>query len=84
MDAIVAISLIESSLDQTSLFNSVNILHTSFSDNPEKEYREQAKLILSKLDLQKIWKEEFLNKDSNLNISPDKESLKKEIIHEQL
>jgi hypothetical protein len=84
MDAIVAISLIESSLDQTSLFNSVNILHTSFSDNPEQEYREQAKLILSKLDLQKIWKEEFLNKDSNLNISPDKESLKKEIIHEQL
>ena len=42
MDAVVAITLMESSLDQGSLFASVNILHTSFPTKPENEYKEQG------------------------------------------
>ena len=80
MDAIVAISLIESSLDQTSLFSSVNILHTSFSNNPEQEYQEQAKMILSKLNLEKIFKElDITDKKSKLSNTDDNDSLENEI-----
>jgi len=56
MDVIVAITLLESSLDQS---NSLNILHTSFSNTPEIEYSNQAKIILSKLDLKEFIKPEF-------------------------
>ena len=44
MDAIVAITLMECSLNKTSFFGDVNILHTSFPDEPEVEYSNQGEL----------------------------------------
>lgn len=46
MDAIVAITLMECSLSKTSFFGSVNILHTSFPEDPEVEYLNQGLLQL--------------------------------------
>lgn len=45
MDTIVAITLMECSLNKTSFFGSVNILHTSFPEDPEVEYSNQGFLI---------------------------------------
>lgn len=42
MDAVVAITLIECSLNKSASFGDVNILHTSFPDNPELEYQDQS------------------------------------------
>lgn len=67
MDVIVAITLLESSLDQSNLLTSLNILHTSFSNTPEKEYLNQASMILKKLNLEEFINDEF----EELNISID-------------
>ena len=42
MDAVVAITLIECSLNRTSAFGTVNILHTSFPCDAEEEYLHQG------------------------------------------
>lgn len=42
MDAVVSITLIECSLNRSSSFGNVNILHTSFPDNAEIEYKNQG------------------------------------------
>lgn len=83
MDAIVAISLMESSLDQSSLFNSVNILHTSFSDEPEREYIEQAEMILTRLKLRDIFKEEREMYDACFDTATYKDSLNREMTFTQ-
>jgi DNA helicase MCM9 len=49
MDTIVAITLMECSLNKTSFFGSVNILHTSFPEDPEVEYSNQGFLLLFKI-----------------------------------
>jgi DNA helicase MCM9 len=43
MDAVVAITLMECSLNKSASFGNVNILHTSFPDNAEIEYLNQGK-----------------------------------------
>lgn len=42
IDAVVSITLIECSLNKSASFGDVNILHTSFPDNAEMEYRKQG------------------------------------------
>ena len=42
MDAVVAITLMECSLNKSASFGNVNILHTSFPDNAEIEYMNQG------------------------------------------
>ena len=42
MDAVVCITLIECSLNKSSAFGDVNILHTNFPDNGEIEYKTQG------------------------------------------
>ena len=42
MDAVVAITLIECSLNKSASFGNVNILHTHFPDNAEIEYINQG------------------------------------------
>lgn len=46
MDAIVAITLVECSLNKTASFGNVNILHTSFPEDAESEYRNQGLYLL--------------------------------------
>jgi DNA helicase MCM9 len=47
MDAVVAITLMECSLNnETSFFGKVNILHTGFPLDPETEYADQGNIII--------------------------------------
>ena len=43
MDAIVAVTLMESSMCSASLISSMNPLHTSFPSSPEEMYKNQGK-----------------------------------------
>jgi DNA helicase MCM9 len=42
MDAVVAITLMECSINKTASFGNVNILHTSFAEDAEIEYQNQS------------------------------------------
>uniref|UniRef100_A0A6B0VDE3 DNA helicase n=1 Tax=Ixodes ricinus TaxID=34613 RepID=A0A6B0VDE3_IXORI len=53
-DAVVAVSLMESSMQSSALVENVDALHTGFAEDPEGEYRNQAKLILARLGLHDI------------------------------
>lgn len=57
-DALVAVSVMESSMQGAALLGGVNALHTSFPENPEDEYQKQAFLILSHLGLEHLLGEE--------------------------
>lgn len=59
-DAVVAVSLMEASLQSAVMLGGVNALHTSFPDNPEDEYVSQAQLILTRLGLMDLLEEELL------------------------
>jgi DNA helicase MCM9 len=43
-DAVVAVSLVESSMQGSALFGGTDALHTSFPHNPMEEYRVQGEL----------------------------------------
>ncbi|XP_071501426.1 uncharacterized protein [Diadema antillarum] len=57
-DAVVAVSVVESSMQGAALLGGVNALHTSFPEDPEDEYKKQASLILSHLGLEHLLLEE--------------------------
>ncbi|GLH03509.1 DNA replication licensing factor Mcm2 [Gryllus bimaculatus] len=59
-DAIISISLVESSMQGAALLGEVNALHMSFPSNPMEAYYKQAQLILQQLDLKDIWEQELL------------------------
>ena len=50
-DAIVAVTCVECSMQNSALLGSMNALHTRFPDDPCEEYSRQAKLILKRLKL---------------------------------
>ncbi|EDO42446.1 predicted protein [Nematostella vectensis] len=50
-DAVVAVTCVECSMQNTALLGCMNALHTRFPDDPEQEYKQQAKLILKRLGL---------------------------------
>ncbi|XP_066994088.2 uncharacterized protein [Anabrus simplex] len=60
-DAVVAVSLVESSMQSAALLGGINALHTSFPEDPTQEYKIQVDLILQKLGLQQILQEELLH-----------------------
>ncbi|XP_032999579.1 DNA helicase MCM9 isoform X1 [Lacerta agilis] len=62
-DAVTVVSVMESSMQGGALLGGVNALHTSFPENPLEQYRMQCKLILEKLELQDILREEFQRLD---------------------
>ncbi|XP_057860772.2 probable DNA helicase MCM9 isoform X2 [Cryptomeria japonica] len=52
LDAISAIICVESSMTTSAILDNVgNVLHSSFTENPDEEYAKQEKLILEKLNL---------------------------------
>lgn len=53
-DAVVAVALMEVSMQSSALVENVDALHTGFAKNPEKEYRNQARIILGRLGLHDI------------------------------
>nr|XP_050045792.1 DNA helicase MCM9-like isoform X1 [Dermacentor andersoni] len=58
-DAVVAVALMEVSMQSSALVENVDALHTGFATDPEKEYRNQAKVILTRLGLLDILDEEL-------------------------
>ncbi|XP_052272187.1 DNA helicase MCM9-like isoform X2 [Dreissena polymorpha] len=58
-DAVVAVTLMESSMQGAALLGGVNALHTAFPANPEEEYRIQAQLILQRLECQDLLEDEL-------------------------
>lgn len=51
-DAIVAVTCVECSMQNSALLGSMNALHTRFPDEPQEEYSRQANLVLKRLNLE--------------------------------
>lgn len=60
VDAIFAISLVDLSMQDCTLEDTVDALHSTFLKHPEFDYLCTAKKLLTKLNLNDIWKEELL------------------------
>ncbi|BFZ04942.1 hypothetical protein BsWGS_07980 [Bradybaena similaris] len=58
-DAVVAVTLMESSMQGAALLGAVNTLHTAFPQDPDVEYVSQVELILTRLGLLDILEEEM-------------------------
>ncbi|CAC5391947.1 MCM9 [Mytilus coruscus] len=58
-DAVVAVTLMESTMQGAALLGGVNALHTAFPDSAEEEYKLQAKLVLNRLSLTDILEDEM-------------------------
>ncbi|XP_041367833.1 DNA helicase MCM9-like isoform X2 [Gigantopelta aegis] len=77
-DAVVAVTVMESSMQGAALLGGVNALHTAFPENAEDEYRLQAEMILTRLALTDLMEEE-LNEMTRLKNQPQKEKRETEI-----
>lgn len=51
-DAIVAVTCVECSMQNSALLGNMNALHTRFPDDPYEEYSRQATLVLKRLNLE--------------------------------
>ncbi|XP_060802180.1 DNA helicase MCM9 isoform X2 [Amyelois transitella] len=60
MDAIMAVSLVDLSMQDCTLDDTVDALHSTFEKYPDMEYLSRAKNLLTKLNLYEIWKDELL------------------------
>ncbi|XP_064600365.1 DNA helicase MCM9-like [Liolophura sinensis] len=59
LDAVVAVTLMESSMQGAALMGGINALHTSFPDQPEEEYKLQVEIVLNRLSLGDLLEEEL-------------------------
>lgn len=66
-DAIVAVTCVECSMQNTALLGSTNALHTKFPDDPEEEFKAQAELILKRLKLNDLFETLTSNNDKEHN-----------------
>ncbi|KAE8748816.1 hypothetical protein FOCC_FOCC004410 [Frankliniella occidentalis] len=60
-DAVIAVSLVETSMNNEGIISSVSTLHTAFPRNPMEDYLKQLNEVLSKLGLLDILEEESNN-----------------------
>lgn len=60
MDAIIAVSLVDLSMQDCTLNDTVDALHSTFQKYPDFEYLLTAKKLLTRLNLYEIWKQELL------------------------
>lgn len=61
MDAIIAISLVDLSMQDCTLSDTVDALHSTFPKYPDFEYLCTAKKLLTRLNLYEMWQQELLN-----------------------
>lgn len=60
MDAIIAVSLVDLSMQDCTLNDTVDALHSTFQKYPDFDYLCTAKKLLTRLNLYEIWKNELL------------------------
>lgn len=60
MDAVIAISLVDLSMQDCTLNDTVDALHSTFQKYPDFDYLCLAKKLLTKLNLYEIWQNELL------------------------
>lgn len=60
MDAIIAVSLVDLSMQDCTLNDTVDALHSTFQKYPDFEYLLTAKKLLARLNLYEIWQQELL------------------------
>lgn len=77
MDAIMAVSLVDLSMQDCTLDDTVNALHSTFAKYPDHEYLCTAKKLLTRLNLYSIWQEELLYYGQLLQV--DHKTLESEI-----
>ncbi|OWF35387.1 DNA helicase MCM9-like isoform X2 [Mizuhopecten yessoensis] len=58
-DAVLAVTLMESSMQGAALLGGVNALHTSFPEDAEEEYKLQAEMVLNRLNLHDLLDQEM-------------------------
>ncbi|KAL8614465.1 hypothetical protein ACOMHN_007801 [Nucella lapillus] len=63
-DAIMAVTIMESSMQGAALLGGVNALHTAFPENAEEEYRLQVEMVLTRLDLLDLMQPEMETLDA--------------------
>ncbi|XP_028034809.1 DNA helicase MCM9-like isoform X1 [Bombyx mandarina] len=61
MDAIIAVSLVDLSMQDCTLSDTADALHSNFYKYPDFEYLCTAKKLLTKLNLYEIWRNELLH-----------------------
>ncbi|KAI5644525.1 MCM2/3/5 family domain-containing protein [Phthorimaea operculella] len=59
-DAIIAVSLVDLSMQDCTLSDTVDALHSTFQKYPDFEYLGLARKLLSRLNLQRLWQNELL------------------------
>lgn len=77
MDAIIAVSLVDLSMQDCTLNDTVDALHSTFQRYPDFDYLCLAKKLLSKLNLYEIWQNELLYYGKLLHI--DHKTLERDI-----
>lgn len=50
-DAVMAITIMECSMQNAAIIGSTNILHTRFPEHCDMEYQRQAELVLTELEM---------------------------------
>ncbi|GAB1600956.1 hypothetical protein Ahia01_000373800 [Argonauta hians] len=75
-DAIVAVVLMESTMEGAALLGGVNALHAAFPDDPEEEHETQAKMVLKLLNIEELMEHltevgagSYLLRDTNTSLS---------------
>ncbi|XP_060074064.1 DNA helicase MCM9-like [Ylistrum balloti] len=59
-DAVLAVTLMESSMQGAALLGGVNALHTSFPEDAGEEYKIQAEMVLNRLNLHDLLEQEMV------------------------
>lgn len=77
VDAIMAVSLVDLSMQDCTISDTVDALHSTFQKYPDFEYLCMAKKLLTQLNLFEIWREELLYYAKLLRI--DNKTLENEI-----
>lgn len=77
MDAIIAVSLVDLSMQDCTLSDTINALHSTIPQYPDYDYLVIAKRLLTRLSLYEIWKEELFYYGKILNV--DSRTLESEI-----
>jgi DNA helicase MCM9 len=58
-DAVMAVSVVECSMQGTAILGATNVLHTRFPNDCNGEYIKQAELVLNALELQDLLEAEL-------------------------